>query len=118
LHHSNSGNFAKSARFMDRIPTNGAVGRTLHSWFPFRLGWRARTVTAALIREQSQKVGLRCFRQERISWETGRYLRDAISTLTPLNSVWDKPPLLIDNPHFAAEARYVRLLSTLYGNSR
>jgi ubiquinone/menaquinone biosynthesis C-methylase UbiE len=115
LHHSNSGIYAKSARFMDHVPTKGRIGRIIHSWFPFSLGWRARSVTAGLIQEFSRNASLRCFRQERISWESSRYLRDALSTVTPKGSMWDRPPVLVDNPHFAKEAECVRLISTLYG---
>jgi ubiquinone/menaquinone biosynthesis C-methylase UbiE len=114
LHHSNSGVYASQSRLLDKVSVTSAIGRRIHSWFPFRLGWRARSVTAEMIREKSHSLGLNCFRQERISWETGPYLRDSLSTLTRKGSAWDKPPILIDNPAFAAEANYVRLMSTLY----
>jgi ubiquinone/menaquinone biosynthesis C-methylase UbiE len=114
LHHSNSGIYSKRSRILDRVPVESTMGRIIHSWFPFSLGWRARTVTAELIREMSQDAGLSCFRQERISWETGPYLRDALSTVTRKGSIWDTLPVLVDNPYFAKEAKYVRLMSTVY----
>jgi len=118
LHHSNSGIYSKRSRILDRVPLENAMGRFIHSWFPFSLGWRARTVTAELIQEICREAGLSCFRQERISWETGPYLRDALSTVTLEGSIWDRLPVLVDNPDFAKEAKYVRFMSTVYSTNR
>jgi hypothetical protein len=52
-----------------------------------------------------ERAGLACIAQEKISWESGRFLIDAISVFTPSGSKWERPLRTTSSPGLRAEAR-------------
>lgn len=105
LHHSNIGAYAPLTRIARRVR-----GR-LHGPLVRRgalinmPAWRAESVTADSVSAQAEAAGLACIGQERINWEHGRYLIDALTLVTPRGSRWERPRRVVNNPLFTDEAR-------------
>ena len=74
--------------------------------------WRARTVTAALMKEAAEEVGLQVWTQELIPWG-GRRLIDCFSTIG--RQAPKQPFKQIENPLFHKRAYDIQRLSWLYG---
>jgi hypothetical protein len=72
--------------------------------------WRAESVTAAGFAASCERAGLACIAQERMAWEHGPYLMDAISLFTPRGSRFERPRETVRNPLFRAEANRRRRL--------
>lgn len=77
---------------------------------PDLYAWRDESMTAARFAELCDAAGLACMAQERISWESGRYLLDALSLFTPVGSRWERPPQVARTPWFGAEGRRIAAL--------
>lgn len=65
--------------------------------------WRGSSVGASAFRAQAGGAGLSCIGQEVVNWLGGRLI-DCISVVTPEGSKWDRPNVVVHNPHFMAEA--------------
>ena len=114
LHHSNIREYRLLTRLARRMPSRSLgplVARGLLIDVP---AWRAESMSADLFAEQSVRAGLACITQERISWEHGPYLTDAISVVTPEDSPRARSRRSMRNPFFALEARR---MARLYAGS-
>ncbi len=105
LHHSNSAGLRPLLGATARLPE--ALRRRLVGWgvAPDVYAWRAQSVSAACFAGSCRRAGLAVIGQERINWEHGPYLTDALTTLTPRGSRWERPAGSRRNPLFRAEAR-------------
>lgn len=105
FHHSNLGEYRRMAALTLRSP-EWLRRRLIPRGYLIDLGaWRDESMTAALFAEQCEKAGLSCVSQEKINWDTGRALTDALSLFTPRGSRWDRPPRVVRNPGFTRDAR-------------
>lgn len=140
LHHSNSGEYARRAPLLRRMPGGdgtspslgllGAyvryaprlralpVGRQvlagLHRLGLVDMYWRDRSVSASTFREHAERAGLVCISQELINWLRTKRLIDCISIVTPAGSRWARPNVVLRNPRFMLEAEQARALSAAY----
>ena len=77
--------------------------------------WRAESMTADRFAEQCERAGLACVGQEKISWESGPYLIDALSIFARPGSRWQRPrrgdPQPALRPGGAADGAAVRARS-------
>jgi SAM-dependent methyltransferase len=110
LHHSNIGEYGSLVRLTRRAiehPRTAAVtsrlvrGGALIDLF----AWRAESMTADRFAALCERHGLACVGQEKISWESGPYLIDALSVFTPRGSRWERPNRVLSNPLFGREGR-------------
>ena len=114
LHHSNIGNYARTFRFVKRLPrklqdtllSRGIIDET---------HWRAFSVTALRFQEWCAEAGLDCVRQELINWG-GKRLIDCLSVLTPSAAVGTRQRIVLRNKNFMAEAEQCRLRSLSYSH--
>lgn len=122
VHHSNIGAYPCRLRFMNyynllpyafrrKIITKENISTLLS--INFQAG-RAKSMNAALFRDYCQQAGLKCVRQEMISWNKGRCLIDAISIFTRPNSRWDKGTTFMENSKFVESASLISSLAELY----
>ncbi len=139
LHHSNSGEYARSAPLLRKLPGSGKAGSLgllgayvryaprlrnvpvgrqllagLHRLGLVDLYWRDRTVSAASFRVQAEAAGLRCASQELIGWLRTRRLIDCISVVTPAGSRWARSTVVVRNPRFMREAEQARAIAPAY----
>ena len=110
IHHSNIGHYPTLAAVARRAPARWLKGAIDHGLLIDLLAWRAPTMTAERFAEMCRQAGLSCISQEKISWEHGPYLIDALTVFTPVGSKWDRESVVIRNPLFRQEAdRMARL---------
>jgi len=110
FHHSNIGTYRRFAEWSEKAPPK-YMRRLVNRGVLINVyAWRAKSVTAEGFAESCDRAGLSCFAQEKINWEHGRYLIDALSTFTPKGSKWDREPTVIRNPLFTNEARRMNRL--------
>jgi SAM-dependent methyltransferase len=103
FHHSNQGRLRPVTRLAPRMPEwlrRRAVRRGV---FPDVYAWRAESVTAEWFAGACERAGLACVTQEKICWEHGRFLTDALSLFTPKGSRWDRPRRVTRNRGFRDE---------------
>jgi SAM-dependent methyltransferase len=110
LHHSNIGEYGRlvglTRRAVENPRTAAAATRLVRGGALIDLfAWRAESMTAHRFAELCDAAGLSCVGQEKISWESGPYLIDALSIFTPRGSRWDRPRRVIRNPLFGQEGR-------------
>jgi SAM-dependent methyltransferase len=121
LHHSNLGEFSRarvvrtrlleragrrSARLQGLLRRGGLIG-----W----QHWRGRSVTAAAVDEAARAAGLVCIGQEIIDWgHESRKTIDCLSLFTRPGSSWERPNLVVRNPHFMAEALSANAIAQVY----
>jgi 2-polyprenyl-3-methyl-5-hydroxy-6-metoxy-1,4-benzoquinol methylase len=105
IHHSNIGAYPRNTALARRVPPRFLRPLIKRSVVVDMIAWRAESVTAETFVEDCERVGLSCVAQEKISWESGYYLIDAISVLTRRGSRWDRTRTAVSNPLFRAEAR-------------
>jgi SAM-dependent methyltransferase len=110
VHHSNMGTLRGASRLCRRVPERLRRPLVDRGVLVDIYAWRAESVTAAWFAERCAAHGLSCFAQERISWEHGPYLIDALSLFTRRGSRWDRPARSVRNPRFRAEAARMRAL--------
>lgn len=104
LHHSNA------AACLD---TGDAAARTVVEQM-----WRGQSVSAALCATYAAHAGLACIGQEVINWGSALPVPlDGFSLLTPQGSTWDRPPIVIRNDDFSAEAHHLAILARLYARA-
>jgi len=114
FHHSNIGSY-RTLTALARL-TPAPLRRPL-AWRGVLvnvLASRAESVTAELFATQCEAAGLACIGQEKISWQRGNYLIDALSMFTPKGSRWDRPRVVMSNPRFRSEATR---MATLYART-
>lgn len=105
LHHSNLGAYRTWTRLTHRTPAR-IRGPLIHRGALIDIAaWRAEDVTAEGFAATCERAGLACFSQERICWERGPFLTDALTLLTPVGSRWAGPRHSLRNPLFRREAR-------------
>ena len=110
VHHSNMGALRPLSRVARRVPERLRRPLVDRGVLVDVYAWRAESVTAAGFAAQCEAAGLACIAQERISWEHGAFLIDAISVFTPRGSRWERPLRSVRNPLFRAEGRRMRAL--------
>jgi len=71
-------------------------------------GWRSPEVSAGLIAQQCNDVGLCCITQEIINW-TSSYKTDALSTIVHKGCKWERENRIIDNPEFLAARQVIQM---------
>ena len=108
VHHSNMGRYRRLSRLTRAVPAKPRGVLMKRGVLVNLVAWRAESVTAERFAELCTAAGLSCVHQERISWQAGRWLIDAISTFTRPGSRWDGPLQVVDNPGFVAQARRAR----------
>jgi 2-polyprenyl-3-methyl-5-hydroxy-6-metoxy-1,4-benzoquinol methylase len=105
FHHSNSGALGPLMSVTTRLPEPARRRLVRRGVLPDIYAWRARSVTASRFADQCRAAGLVCVSQEKINWEFGAYLTDALSVFTPRGSRWEAPPRVTRNPLFREEAK-------------
>jgi SAM-dependent methyltransferase len=114
IHHSNMGALRAQAGLARRIPERLRRPLTARGAVVNLYAWRASSPSATWFAEVCGQAGLVCIAQERIAWEYGRHLTDAITTVTPRGSRWERAMVAVDNPRFMDEARIERQVGQLY----
>lgn len=105
LHHSNAGEYGPLAAIARHTPETPRR-RLVHGGVLIDLyAWRAQSVTADKVAQVCHSAGLVCVSQEKISWEHGLFLTDAITMVTRRGSRWERPREVISNPLFRQEGR-------------
>jgi SAM-dependent methyltransferase len=78
-------------------------------------GWRATSVSGAVVESLGVERGLSAVSQEQISWGGVDYLNDCISVITRAGSRWDRENVVVENPDFSkVEIAMAVQRSTLY----
>jgi SAM-dependent methyltransferase len=113
FHHSNSGRLRPFAALARRTPEAARRRLVNHGVLPDIYAWRAQSVTADRFAGQCEAAGLACVAQEKINWEWGHWLMDALTVFTPRGSRWDRPRVTRRNPLFHAEAQR---MATMYSS--
>jgi SAM-dependent methyltransferase len=82
LHHSNLGGYPRAVALTKRMP-RALLTRLIRHGLAIDLpAWRAEDVSAGFVVDCCARSGLACIAQEKISWENGRFLTDAITVVT------------------------------------
>lgn len=116
IHHSNRAAyeplFARIRRFTEqRVLWRAKLVPGVSRWLPPDQHWRARTVSAAAVREAAERHHLRVVGQELISWPGTPYLLDAITILARQH---DRPPVVFKNRSFGADAIRISELALIH----
>jgi ubiquinone/menaquinone biosynthesis C-methylase UbiE len=114
LHHSNAGQYGRLNALARKMPERIRRPLARRGALIDVYAWRAESVSADVVAEQCEAVGLACLSQEKLNWESGYYLTDAISLFTPRGSRWERPRRVSRNPLFRGGTRG---LSRLYAAS-
>ena len=77
--------------------------------------WRGTTVSAERFEQLARKAGLECIGQEKLNW-LGPRLIDCISVVTRPGSRWSRPNVVVENPHFMAEAASARCVDSVWSS--
>jgi len=117
IHHSNMGAYRRAARLARRVPGRLRRALTIRRVLVNVYAWRAESTTAELFAAMCASAGLVCVAQEKIPWEYGRGLTDAISMFTLPGSRWERPLVALDNPDFMDEATRVAETGRLYATA-
>lgn len=115
IHHSNMGAYRRAARLARMVPGRLRRPLTMRRLLVNLYAWRAESTTAELFAALCERAGLVCIAQEKIRWEYGRGLTDAISLFTLPGSRWERPLVTVDNPHLMEEAARLAEIGRLYG---
>jgi SAM-dependent methyltransferase len=119
LHVSNMGAHQRAAAVARRIPDSLRRPLTRYGALPNTYAWRAESTTAERFARECELAGLACIGIELIAWEYGRHLADALVTVTPRGSRFERERVCLRNRRFVAgEARAARRLGRLYGAAR
>ncbi len=105
IHHSNIGAYGSLTKIAHRVPSRLVGPLVRHGALINVIAWRAQSVTADSVARHCGSAGLVCVGQEKVNWESGRYLIDALSVFTPRGSRWERPRVVVSNPLFTTEAR-------------
>lgn len=105
FHHSNSGHLRRLTSVAKRVPERARRPLVNKGVLPDIYAWRALSVTAEGFAAACESAGMACVSQERINWEWGYYLMDALTVFTPRGSRWDRPRATRGNRLFREEAK-------------
>ena len=105
IHHSNIRDYALVSALSKRLPARLAKALVTRGALVDLGAWRAESMSAEIFAAQCDRAGLACISQEKISWERGPYLIDAISVFTPKGSTRARPRRIVRNPLFGLEAK-------------
>jgi SAM-dependent methyltransferase len=105
FHHSNLGEHAAVNALTMRLPERLRRRLVKRGVLIDVYAWRAASVSADGFAALCRKADLACIGQEKINWESGPFLMDALSLFTPRGSSWDRPRQMSRNRHFQEEAR-------------
>ena len=100
IHHSNLGEYPALSALTRRVPERIRRPLVRRGVLIDLYAWRAESVTAERVATRCSRVGLACVSQEKISWQSGRYLTDALSVITPHASPWVRSRRELRNPRF------------------
>jgi SAM-dependent methyltransferase len=115
IHHSNMGAYRRAARLAKMVPGRLRPALTMRRLLVNLYAWRAESTTAELFAVLCERAGLVCVAQEKIRWEYGRGLTDAISLFTVPGSRWERPLVVVENPDLMEEAARLAEIGRLYG---
>lgn len=107
VHHSNAGEYGRLNALARRTPERLRRPLVRRGALIDVYAWRAESVSADSFAAQCERVGLACVYQEKINWELGRWLTDALSLFTPRDSRWGRRRQVVRNPHFRRDARRI-----------
>ena len=79
---------------------------------------RDRSVTAAAVAKLAERYGLSCFGQELFPWGGSQRLSECITVVTPKGSKWARDTVIVQNPHFIADAFRAAQISNCLGEQR
>lgn len=105
MHHSNIGAHATSRAVARRTPPRFLRSLVQRGAVVDLFAWRAESVSADIFAEACDRAGLACVSQEKINWENGYYLIDAISIFARKDASWARPRRVVHNPLFRQEAK-------------
>ena len=105
IHHSNAGAYRALSAITRRAPNRGKRRLVDSGLLLDVYAWRAESVTAERFAAACEAAGMACISQEKITWEHGPWLTDAISVFTPRGSRWDRPRVVLSNRGFREQAR-------------
>jgi SAM-dependent methyltransferase len=115
IHHSNIGEYRGFSAIARRAPSRGFHRLVRHGALINLTAWRSESMTAARFADQCTRAGLACVGQEKINWEHGPYLIDALSLFTPRGSRWERANRVVSNPFFVRDARRMAALYAATG---
>jgi SAM-dependent methyltransferase len=78
--------------------------------------WRSESVSGEIVCATAERESMAVVSQERINWGR-KELSDCITVLTPTGSHWERPPRIVENPGFMAEAVQIATWAPLYTRS-
>jgi hypothetical protein len=104
IHHSNAGAYRAATALARRTPERIRRPLVNRGAMLDVYAWRAEGVTAESFAHGCREAGLACIGQEKINWQHGRYLTDALSLFTRPGSRWERPLRVLRNPRFASDA--------------
>lgn len=105
IHHSNLGSYRPICSLAHRMP-QPLLKRLARAGVVVDLyAWRAESMTTERFADLCDASDMACISQEKICWERGLYLIDALSVFTLRGSTWDRPRQVVRNPLFRQEAR-------------
>ena len=107
IHHSTIGDYGPLNVLSRRLPERVRRPLARRGAILDVYAWRAESGSAARFAAHCEQVGLACVAQEKINWEAGPYLTDALSLVTPRGSRWDRPRKLRRNRRFRSDARHI-----------
>jgi SAM-dependent methyltransferase len=115
IHHSNMGAYQRSARLARMVPGRLRRALTMRRLLVNVYAWRAESTSTELFAALCERAGLVCIAQEKIRWEYGRGLTDAISLFTVPGSRWERANVVVENRGFMQEAARLAQIGRLYG---
>jgi SAM-dependent methyltransferase len=114
LHHSNLAGctpVGRSARLAARLGRSVRGEWTADFWDRLR----ATTMSAERFAELAAEAGLVCIGQERVNWLGHRPI-DCISAAALPGSRWERPNVVVSNPHFMAEVASAQCIADVWGS--
>ncbi|MEY2452108.1 MAG: hypothetical protein QOD92_1682 [Acidimicrobiaceae bacterium] len=115
VHHSNIGAYPRHTRVARRTRPDRARRVLVRSGVLIDVyAWRAESMTAERFQSLCTDADLVCVGQEKINWESGRFLIDTLSIITRPGSRWDRQPVVVRNPSFRHDAGR---MATLYAST-
>jgi SAM-dependent methyltransferase len=112
MHHSNLGEYAATYSRIRRIPKLEMVLKRVGIMQKTEF-WRDSGVTAGVVEGLAEKHGLKCVRQQILTWDTKRALFDCFSILVKSGSSLARNNRILRNGTFMREAENLRRLSHL-----
>lgn len=112
IHHSNMNEYTSYFKTVKKIPRGRGV-LTRIGLIESKEHLRSHSMSALKFNKICQTYSLTCICQEVINWDSKRLI-DAFSTFCRKDSWWDRPNVLIRNPNFQKEIKFINNLSKIY----